>query len=116
MASNTSNPFRIGAGRELLERYGAILERSVGKLDPRRVPRELHLLIPYAQVFGVSDDLVREQLVEDSPREILGQLQESVASLDDELDDWLAGPEAENPEPTAEYIAFSAMRMAADFA
>ena len=37
-----------------------------------------------------------------------------VASFDGLLDEWLAGPEADNPDPTAEYIAFSAMRMVTD--
>lgn len=38
----------------------------------------------------------------------------AINRYEDELDDWLAGPEADSPAPSAEYIAFSAMRMAAD--
>jgi hypothetical protein len=38
-----------------------------------------------------------------------------VSDIDDQLDDWLAGDEAKSDSPSAEYIAFSAMRMAADF-
>jgi hypothetical protein len=34
--------------------------------------------------------------------------------FDDALDDWLAGPEAALPIQSAEYLAFSNMRIAAD--
>jgi hypothetical protein len=38
-----------------------------------------------------------------------------VVKFDDQLDSWLAGPMAQSASPTDAYIAFSAMRMAADF-
>jgi hypothetical protein len=43
-------------------------------------------------------------------------MKDAVEKYDSEFDLWLAGPEAAGPEYSDEYIAFSALRMAADFA
>jgi hypothetical protein len=48
-----------------------------------------------------------------APEEI-AYLTAAITRFDDELDDWLAGPEANNPNPTREYLAFSSMRMVVD--
>jgi hypothetical protein len=37
-----------------------------------------------------------------------------IIDVDDALDEWFAGPEADDPHPSDEYVAFSAMRMVAD--
>lgn len=42
-------------------------------------------------------------------------LKNAVLEHDDALDKWLAGPESRGPSFSDEHIAFSAMRMAADF-
>ena len=85
-------------------------------LDRCRVPSELHGLIALAERFGVSDDLAREQLVKRSPSRELQELKAAVAANEEALDRWLGGPEASGPEFSDEYIAFSAMRIAADYA
>lgn len=90
--------------------------RSAIHLDPQRVPEQLRHLIPYAELWGINDDLIREDMVRNAPREAIEALQRIVAEHDDLLDDWLAGPEADGPRFSEEYLAFSAMRMAADFA
>ena len=89
-------------------------EAAVPELDPRIVPLALHDLIPYAQRYGIADDGYRAQLIgllDDSERD---DLVVTVTRFDDALDDWLAGPEATATCPTSEYVAFSALRMAAD--
>ena len=78
------------------------------------VPQSLHHLIPYAMFWGISDDLDREHLVLKAPEAIKHELKNIVVDNDDLLDEWLAGEEADSP-PTDAYVAFSAMRMAADF-
>lgn len=85
-------------------------------LDSSRIPEELHQLIPLAQKFGIADDLEREKLVAKSLPSELKQLKLEVAANDSALDLWLAGNEAQGPTFSDEYIAFSAMRMAADYA
>ena len=84
-------------------------------LDPDHVPEVLREYIPFAAVGGIADDLERESLVERAPDEAKEDLVALIERIDDELDRWLAGPEADNPTPSAEYVAFSAMRMAADY-
>lgn len=101
--------------RELLERYRLLeYEPTVARLDARKVPERLRHLIPYAQIWGVADDTLREILVRRASHEALSDLKRAVALADDLLDEWLAGAEADECHPSDEYIAFSAMRMAAD--
>lgn len=102
---------------ELVTRYGPFLrEGGQLKLDPTNVPDGLHKLLHYASFWGIADDAKRESLVLNASDSIRANLVEVVRHFDDELDTWLAGDEADNPSPSDEYVAFSAMRMAADFA
>lgn len=81
-----------------------------------RIPSDLHPLIPLAAKYGVADDLERESLVASSTDAELKELKAAVGAHEEALDRWLAGPEAKGPQYSDEYIAFSAMRMAADYA
>lgn len=96
--------------------YGEFLSRSpTVDFDSKDVPENLRGLIPYASFWGIADDWKREQLVEAAPEHLKASLQQLIAVNDDALDDWLAGDEASSLNPSDAYIAFSAMRMAADF-
>lgn len=83
-------------------------------LDPNQVPQELHILLPLVEKFAVSDDGARLDLLENATEEEKKQLASILNEYEDALDDWLGGPEAEGPEFSAEYIAFTQLRMAAD--
>lgn len=85
-------------------------------LNAENVPLRLRHLIPLAEEFGVTDDLEREHFILATPPDKIALLKSAVAEHDDDLDEWLAGPEADSFPFSNEYIAFSAMRMAADFA
>ena len=89
-------------------------DAAVPKLDPTKVPSSLHSLIHYAELYGISDDSYRQQVLDRLTDVERDKFSVSVAIFDDALDAWLAGPDAMNPTPTHEYIAFSAMWMAAD--
>jgi hypothetical protein len=96
--------------------YGEFFkENRKEALDPLKVPVALRPFIPYAELWGVTDDLEREQLVMGSPQAAKDDLVALVRDVDDDLDRWLAGEEADSLTPSKEYIAFTAMRMAADF-
>jgi len=97
-------------------KYGDFVD-SVERLslDRSNIPEVLHRYIPYAEVWGVADDLEREDLVNLAPEEAKADVARVIEEIDDDLDEWLAGPEAENTNPSQEYVAFSAMRMAVDF-
>jgi hypothetical protein len=47
---------------------------------------------------------------------VLANLPAAVESFDEALDEWLGGPEAQSDEPTLAYVAFSILRMSADYA
>lgn len=79
------------------------------------VPEGLHVLTPYAEIWGVSDDLVREGILKRTPKPLKENLKRVVELFDDQLDFWLSGPEASSTNPSDAYVAFSAMRMAADY-
>jgi len=84
------------------------------QIDPGKVPSNLRAVIHLAEKFGIADDGYRlERIQQATPDEIL-LLKETIQQVDDYLDEWLAGPEADGEEFSDEYIAFSAMRMAAD--
>jgi len=85
-------------------------------LNPSRIPEELHGLITLAEKFGVSDDCTRERLVKNSSASEIRELKSAICANEDALDNWLAGPEAQGSVFSDEYIAFSAMRMATDYA
>ena len=112
-----SDNVKILTADQMRKKYGEFYE-TAGKLSFEResIPVELWPLIPYAEVWGISDDLCREELVNKAPRMAIDDLSSAIEQFDDEMDEWLAGDEADNESPSEEYIAFSAMRMAADFA
>lgn len=85
-------------------------------LRPLNIPPQLRHLIALAEKYGIADDRVREGLIGNCSQDERSSLKKAVEECDDEFDLWLAGPEAAGPEYTNEYIAFSALRMAADFA
>src|SRR3954462_7325395 len=97
----------VWTAEEMKRRYGALYRMSAKvPLDRRKVPRKFWPLLPYAEFWGILDDGEREKLVDQAPREVQENLADVVAMFDSSLDDWLAGPEADEPEQSAEYLAF----------
>jgi hypothetical protein len=96
-------------------KYGLHAENCpIIKLNPKRVPESLRELIPLAERFGIPDDLIRDDLFDKTPKRELSKLKRTLAECDHLLNEWLAGPEADGPRFSEEYIAFSAMRMGVD--
>lgn len=107
--------FEVLPADEMREKYGLYADRAEPRtLDPENVPPMLRSLIPMAELWGISDDLIRADFIAGAPEAAKGELKASIERFDDSLDDWLAGPEAEGPDFSEEYIAFTCMRMAAD--
>lgn len=107
---------QILTAEQMRQLYGDFYKRGAHhRLDRSKVPRKLWPLITYAEFWGVEDDWAREDLVDDAPAEIKHNLKQVVESYDDDFDDWLAGPEADDDPLSDEYIAFTTLRMAADF-
>lgn len=115
MGAQKDQPFLL-LNDELRAKHLAILdEYPRPRLDPTFVPPELHDLIPYAEHFGIADDLLREEVVTATPFDMMQTVKAKVEEHEDELDDWLAGPESYDDDPSDEYLAFSALRFATDF-
>jgi hypothetical protein len=110
-----SDEFKIRSAGAMRAEYGLMAEnRPAIALDPARVPGSLHHLIPLAERFGIADDLIRQDVLAKTAAEELEAMKQAVRPLEDALDAWLAGPEAENPHPSDEYVAFTCLRMSAD--
>src|SRR5438132_1168785 len=116
MARNKRKPqFEVLPAGEMRARYGLTAEnRLTIRLDPTKVPERLRQLIPLVEQFGVSDDLIRQDVVSKTPPPELAAMRAVVKAHDGAFDEWLAGPEANGPEFSDEYVAFSCLRMAAD--
>lgn len=85
------------------------------KLNSENIPESLQALIPLAERWGISDDSERLELIERANLVDRAELKMIVGKYDDELDNWLVGAEAFGLEFSNEYVALSAMRMAADY-
>lgn len=87
-------------------------------LNPDNLPSHLRTqLLSLAELvkqFGKADDGERLRAIETASPGELARLRFAVHKNSDALDEWLAGPEADGPDYSAEYIAYSAMRMASD--
>jgi hypothetical protein len=110
----TMNSPRLMSRYELRETYGGIpQDRPAPKVKREDVPEVLHALIPLAEKWGVvADDWEPREILEEVPREEIEDLVECVSPhVDSTFNEWLAGPEAEGPEFTVAYLAFTDLRM-----
>jgi len=98
---------------QMREEYGIFFALSPQvPVRESEVPENLRALMPYARFWGIADDWARERLVAQAPEEIRANLKAVLLQNDDALDEWLAGPESQQRNPSDSYVAFSAMRMA----
>lgn len=99
---------------ELVQGWDASAPENCLKLLVSDVPAALHPLIPYAQVFGITDDGYRSDLLERVPWALAEHVESVVLESHHEaLMAWLAGP-ASYGRPNEAYSAFTALLMAAD--
>jgi hypothetical protein len=98
----------------LEEKYGEFFhEGGNAAFDDQDVPVKLASIIPYARFWGIADDYQRHALADKAPKAIGDDLLAITRAHAQQLDDWLASPEVDwNNEA---YLAFSNMRMAADY-
>lgn len=106
----------VSLSRDALKRrYGEFFRPRTVPLDEKKVPPALRSLIPYAEVWGVKDDVDRCLLAEGAPPVAKADLLALIGEFNPQFDAWLAGPEADSRPLSAEYVAFSNMRMAFDY-
>jgi hypothetical protein len=110
-----NEPFEVLSIAEVRKKYYWPDEQAtIIKISAERIPEPLRCLIPLVERWGISDDTLRLNAMRKASPEEVEYLRAAVARYDDELDEWLAGPEAGSSNPSFEYLAFSNMRMAAD--
>lgn len=85
------------------------------RLKKNNIPEKLIPLLPNAEFWGISDDSYRIELVRIAPNEIWNNFRELVSVYEDDLLDWLAGPEAKHSSFSPEYLAHSFMLQAFDW-
>lgn len=106
----------ILSAQPMRQQYGDFYDRSpMVRLDRSKVPEQFWPLLPYAEFRGNADNWTREGLIKQAPRGVQQNFKQVVAAFDSALGEWLAGPEADDRNPSDEYVAFVAMTMAADY-
>lgn len=110
----SDDEYRVVRAGELREQGFTSARRPVIEFAADDVPANLRHLIPLARQWGINDDIIREEVVANASEDARVELKNAVSAAEDALDGWLAGPEAASPSPTDAYLAFTAMRMAAD--
>jgi len=85
------------------------------KLNPDKVPLPLVHLIPIAEKWALGEEGYHQ--VYNASSEELEALVHCIDDVtDDDLFGWLCGPEADNPNPSLEYVAFTDLTQAIDLA
>lgn len=111
----SNDDFEVMPAGQMQDRYGLTAERRPTiVLDPNKVPFGLRELIPLAERFGVSDDLIRVDVLAKTPAQDVSLMKAAVQNHRKSLNEWLAGPESDGPNFSDEYIAFTCLKMAAD--
>jgi hypothetical protein len=82
--------------------------------DERDVPPSLKHLIPLARIYGISDDLLRDDLRRAADPKALQELKALVNAANDDLDAWLTSPKELSSGPSDAYVAFTNLTMVAD--
>ncbi|MGA9780384.1 MAG: hypothetical protein WBS33_19170 [Verrucomicrobiia bacterium] len=89
----------------------------MNQLNTTTMPSALIPLLPMAEKWGIGDDLERDAKVKNASLEELESLVHCIDEItDSDLFGWLSGPESENPKPSEEYLALTALTMAIDSA
>jgi hypothetical protein len=115
MPGMRNDDFEVLPAGEMRAKYGLTAEnRPIIKLNAAKIPVELRHLLALAEQFGIGDDLIRADVVAKTLPGELQTMRQAVEAHADAFDEWLAGPEANVPELSDEYIAFTCLRMAAD--
>jgi len=84
------------------------------EFDESEVPDSLKHLVALARIWGIGDDVLRDDLRRAADPDALVELRRVVMESDDDFDAWLTSPEALRKGPTPAHVAFTNLRMVAD--
>ncbi len=75
---------------EMKAKYGLTAEnRPTIRIEPSKVPENLHDLIPMAERWGVGDDIIRDDLEEKASKEQKQDFREKMTGRTDDVTAWL---------------------------
>ncbi|MBO0836354.1 MAG: hypothetical protein J2P28_12735 [Actinobacteria bacterium] len=107
--------FQVLSTAQVRRRYRLVgVQAEEVEFDEGAVPASVKHLIPLARVWGIADDVLRDDMRQAADPEALKELKRAVAEVDDDLDEWLTSPDALSNGPTPAYLAFTNLRMVAD--
>ncbi|MCA9041781.1 MAG: barstar family protein [Planctomycetaceae bacterium] len=86
----------------------------IKNMDPDYVPSELREYIPYAELWGESDVAIRARLLAKAPILAIKELAAIGYEIEGKLSLWSASSEIDSSGTSKEFLAFSAMKMAAE--
>jgi hypothetical protein len=71
--------FQLLSVEELRRKYELVsANRPVIHLNPKNVPEKLRRLVPLAELWGVGDDLIRDDFARSAPRAAIDELKRGV--------------------------------------
>ena len=98
---------------ELVAIWPSMPKTKASILDASEVPEELRSLIPYAQIWGISDDINRDAMLSKTPTALRTHLKKLVIDKEEVFENWLGREHVSSP-PTSAQVAFTALLIAAD--
>lgn len=106
--------FEVLTVEEVRRRYRvAGISAKPVDFDESEVPDSLKYLIPLARVWGIGDDVLREDMVAAADPAAMKDLKRAVRAVDRDLSKWLTSPAALSKISPA-YLAFANLLMVAD--
>jgi hypothetical protein len=98
--------------KELEKKYNfKSFYKEIVKVDLNNIPNDLHFFKPYIEFFVSESQGEREFFMGKAPIEAFKDLDKLLFSYINEIENWLAGPEASMKFFSKEYIYFSIMRL-----
>jgi hypothetical protein len=107
-------PYEVVTVEEVRRRYRlAGIKAEAVDFDENDLPDPMKHLIPLARVWGIGDDVLREDMVQAADRAALNELKAAVSAVKQDLRSWLSSP-TEIARLSPAYLAFTNLRMVAD--
>lgn len=104
---------KILSAKKMQKKYGLFAENKPKiKLDKQKVPKELQKLIPYAEKWGIGDDIIRADFEEKASEPDKLRLKNALKGHVKKANEWL--DTFKNKKMTDEASAFMYMLSAAD--
>ena len=115
-SNQPSRPLFSNPTREKRTAILAKLGFVIPALAPENVPAPLKRFIPVAEFWGLPEDAAMKELVDAATEGEIEILCDTVQELPEEFDRWLATPPPEPGKISREYIRFSCLCVAYEFA